>query len=366
MKVDFSELGAQHMPLVEHIHLPTFERLREAGQEVLSLNAALKQDIRELHIGLLNMMPDAALQVTEQQFMRLIGSSNQIAQIYVHPFSVPGLPRSSETQAYIDEFYTTFDQLQNDGLDALILTGANVSNPRLELEPFWEPLTQVMEWAAERVTSVLCSCLATHSLMKYRYHIDRQLLPQKKWGVYSYRVTNAEHPLLRDINTRFDVPHSRYNTITHEQFENAGLSILIESPEDGVHMAVSPDQFRNIYLQGHPEYHTNSLLKEYKREVQCYLNEERERPPYPENYFSPDAHAIVDTYITTAEQAIRKGDPIPDFPEDAVFPFLENTWNDTGKAVFNNWLGLVYRLTNVDRNQLFMPGIDPENPLGLL
>ena len=80
------------MPLVEHIPLPTFERLRELGQDVLSLPAALKQDIRELHIGLLNMMPDAALQVTEQQFMRLIGSSNQIAQIYVHPFSVPGLP----------------------------------------------------------------------------------------------------------------------------------------------------------------------------------------------------------------------------------------------------------------------------------
>ena len=63
-----------------------------------------------------------------------------------------------------------------------------------------------MEWAAEYVTSVLCSCLATHSLMKYRYNVDRRLLPQKKWGVYSYRVAKAEHPLLRDINTRFDVP----------------------------------------------------------------------------------------------------------------------------------------------------------------
>ena len=95
----------------------------------------------------------------------------------------------------------------------------------------------------------------------------------------------AGHPLLHDINTRFDVPHSRYNTITHEQFERAGLTILIDSPDDGVHMAVSPDQFRNIYLQGHPEYHINSLLKEYKREVMRYLNDERERPPYPENYF---------------------------------------------------------------------------------
>ena len=68
-------------------------------------------------------------------------------------------PRSPETRAYIDQYYTTFEQLRDDGLDALILTGANVSNPRLEMEPFWEPLTEVMEWAAEHVTSVLCSCL---------------------------------------------------------------------------------------------------------------------------------------------------------------------------------------------------------------
>ncbi len=172
-----------------------------------------------------------------------------------------------------------------------------------------------------------------------RYSIDRQLLPQKKWGVYSYRVAKAEHPLLRDINTRFDVPHSRYNTITHQQFESAGLTILIDSPEDGVHMAVSPDQFRNIYLQGHPEYHTNSLLKEYKREVIRYLNDERDLPPYPENYFSPEAQAIADAYIARGGAGKTGGRADPGFPEEAIFPLLDNTWTDTGKAIFNNWLG---------------------------
>ena len=281
-------------------------------------------------------------------------------------FRCPALPRGPEAQVYIDEYYTTFEELQKEGLDALIITGANVSNPRLELEPFWQPLTQVMEWAAERVTSVLCSCLATHSLMKFRYKIDRQLLPQKQWGVYSHRIAKPEHPLLYDINTRFDVPHSRYNTITHGQFENAGLSILIESPEAGVHMAVSPDQFRSIYFQGHPEYSTNSLLKEYKREVVRYLNDERDSPPYPENYFPLDAQEIAGRYLADAERARQTGNPVPEFPEDAIAPLLDNTWNDTGKAIFNNWLGLVYRLTHVDRDKLFMPGVDPENPLELL
>ena len=64
------------MPLVAHTNLPTFDRLRRGGYDILSLERAVAQDIRELHIGLLNMMPDAALMVTEQQYMRLVGNSN--------------------------------------------------------------------------------------------------------------------------------------------------------------------------------------------------------------------------------------------------------------------------------------------------
>ena len=61
------------MPLVAHTNLPTFQRLREEGQTVLSEALASHQDIRELHIGFLNMMPDAALEATERQFFRLVG-----------------------------------------------------------------------------------------------------------------------------------------------------------------------------------------------------------------------------------------------------------------------------------------------------
>lgn len=354
------------MPIVEHMPLPTFERLRQQGEQVLSLDQALTQDIRELHIGLLNMMPDAALQVTEQQFLRLVGSCNQIVQFYVHPFTVQGLPRSKEAQDYINTYYSTFDDIRNHGLDALIITGANVANPSLEQEPFWDTLTEVMNWATEHVTSVLCSCLATHSLLKYLYQIDRVKLPQKKWGVYSHRLTYPQHPILRDINTRFDVPHSRNNTITRQQFEAAGLRILIESEDGEVHMAVSPDLFRHIYLQGHPEYYRNSLLKEYKREVMLYLDDQRDLPPYPEYYFPKAARRIAEEYIAIANRAKGAGDPLPPFPEDDLLPHIENTWNDTGKAIFNNWLGLVYKLTNIDPHQLFIDGVDPQNPLGML
>ena len=351
------------MPLVEHSPLPSFSVLREQGQIVLELNAALTQDIRELHIGLLNMMPDAALEVTERQFMSLLGSSNQIVQLFVYPFTVPGLPRSEETQAYIDKYYTTFERLSRVGLDALIITGANVANPHLDQEPFWDTLTEVMAWAQDNVTSVLCSCLSTHALMKYYYQIDRVRLPQKKWGVYNHRVVQPMHPLLRNIDTRFDVPHSRYNAITREHFEQAGLPILIESKKGGVHMAVSPDHLRVVYFQGHPEYDINSLLKEYKREVNRFLNDERDEPPFPENYFNEKAMTVASKYLGRATHAKEKGEPLPPFPEDEIARELDKTWGDTAKAIFNNWLGLVYKYTGLGRKQPFMEEIDPHDPL---
>lgn len=354
------------MPLVAHTNLPTFDRLRERGQVILSLDSALSQDIRELHIGLLNMMPDAALTVTEQQFMRLVGSCNQIAQFYVHPFSIPGLTRHPKAQAYINEYYADFDELRATGLDGLIISGANVTNPSIEKEPFWQPLQEVITWATQHVTSTLCSCLSTHALLKQLYQIDRHALRQKQWGVYSHRVKDRLHPLLQDINTRFDVPHSRWNEVRPAEMAGAGLHTLVESEMAGVHLAVSPDGFRMVYCQGHPEYDYNSLLKEYKREVLRFLSDEiAHPPPYPENYFSSTLKELAESYLAQSLQDKADGKPLSEFPEAEFELHLDNTWGDTGKAIVNNWLGLVYKLTSQDRRIPFAPGIDPENPLGL-
>ncbi len=354
------------MPLVAHSNLPTFDSLRAHGEEILSLDRALSQDIRELHIGLLNMMPDKAVSVTENQFMRLVGGSNQIAQFYVHPFSIEGIERGPEMQAYIDEYYETFAQIREKGLDALIITGANPATPILADEPFYESLREVIEWAKQSVTSVICSCLATHALMQQLHGETRRQLPRKKWGVYSHRVTGTNHPLLRGINTRFDVPHSRNNTISREQFVRTGHQILVESREAGVHLAVSKDLFRRVYFQGHPEYFINSLLKEYKREVQRYFRGDRaEFPPPPENYLTPEAASLITEFWFAVTKANEAGTERPPFPEKAILAHLDNTWVDTGKAIFNNWLGLVYQLTHVDRTKPFHDNIDPNDPLNM-
>ena len=354
------------MPLVQHSDLPTFERLRAHGQEVLTLDRAVHQDIRELHIGFLNMMPDAALEATERQFISLVGGCNRIAQFFVYPFSLDALARSEDTRAYIDRYYARFENLRETGLDALIITGANVSNPALDEEPFWDPLMEVVDWAREHVASTLYSCLATHATLKRFYGIDRVPLPRKRWGVYSHRVASPGHPLLRDINTRFDVPHSRHNDISREQLEAAGLAVLVDSEEGGVHMAVSPDGFRAVFFQGHPEYDRVSLLKEYKREVGRWLAGEADQPPpHPEHVFTAEAAAQADRHVAAAGAARAAGRPVPPFPDEALEASLDDTWGDTAKAIVNNWLGLVYQLTNLDRTRQYMEGVDPADPLGL-
>lgn len=353
------------MPLVAHSSLPTFAALRAEGEPVLSVDDALRQDIRELHVGLLNMMPDAALAVTERQFIRLIGSANPIVQIYVHPFTVPGLERDAATRAYMAAHYRSFGDLRREGLDALVITGANVAQPALEQEPFWEPLQEVMAWAVEHVTSVMCSCLATHALVQGFHGVHRRPLLAKRWGVFAHRVVRPDHPLMRGTNTRFDVPHSRWNAVTPAQLEAAGLDVLVETLDADFHLATSADGFRRIYLQGHPEYDTVSLLKEYKRELTRYLTGQLPAlPPLPEHYLSAAAATRVAAHVEEALDARDAGRPLPAFPEDDLAATLDNTWTDTAKALFTNWLGLVYRCTDMRRGVPFMEGVDPDDPLG--
>ncbi len=357
------------MPLVSHFPLPSFAELRQRGHQVLDLNQAHCQDIREMHIGLLNMMPDAAFQVTERQYLGLIGACNQIVQFYVHPFTIEGLERDLATQAYIDRYYSRFSQLQKTGLDALIITGANVTNPDLRLEPFWDPLREVAEWAQETVTSVMCSCLASHALIEMLYGVRRSRLDRKKWGVYRHFHTEygQRHPLLRDVNTLFDVPHSRWNTLDLEDLQQAGVPVLVVTRADDVHLATSPDGFRFIFSQGHPEYDINSLLKEYKREVLLYAGHNRKTyPPFPENYFSERCERLGRSIEKLARRRRAHGEALSadEFCETDFETCLHNTWGDTGKAIFNNWLGLVYQMTHIDRRRPFLNGINPEDPLG--
>ena len=335
------------MPLIANTDLPSFARLQSEGSLVIPRDTAMTRDVHELHIGLLNMMPDKALEATERQFFRLVGESNQIARFYLHPFTLKELQRGREGREHVEKYYKSFEQIQTDGLDALIITGANVVDPALDRQEFWAPLIDVVDWACDNVTSILCSCLATHAVLQFRYKQKRIPLSGKCWGVYSHRVRDRSHPLVAGVNTRFDVPHSRFNAVTPQQFAAAGLNVLVESERAGVHLAASEDGLRLVFFQGHPEYDANSLFKEYKREVLRYMGGETDTyPPFPQNYFSLQTRAILVEYRERVMAARKRGRELPEFPEQLISPGLDNTWHDSGEAVINNWIGQVYRLTH--------------------
>ena len=99
------------MPIVANTGLPSFERFRLEGGDVLSRDRVVSQDIRELHIGLMNNMPDAAMEATERQFLRLIGGCNRIAQFYVYPFSPPQIKRGADATRHIEKYYYDFHNI---------------------------------------------------------------------------------------------------------------------------------------------------------------------------------------------------------------------------------------------------------------
>lgn len=353
------------MPIVTVNDNPSLNRIaNEEGLEVIGVDRAIHQDIRELHIGFLNMMPDGAFLATERQFFRLIAASNRIVHVYLHPIKSEGIERAPDIAEHINKYYQDFAEIKAENLDALIVTGANPTKEDLTDETYWQHATEIFSWADENVASIFFSCLASHAMLKDKYQIERQPYKEKLWGVFTHKVQDRNHPLISNINTRFDMPHSRNNDIVEEDFIHNDLHILVKGEASGVALATSKDGISQIFCQGHPEYDTLSLLKEYKREIGGYINNERsDYPLYPSYYLSNEAVEILDVF---REQLLDGSVGLDDFPEQVLFEYIENTWRDTAKSIFSNWLGVVYQIINVDRTKKYMDGVDPADPLAVL
>lgn len=348
------------MPIVKNSDLPTFNRLTAEGRNILDPNRATNQDIRPIHIGFINLMTDASLEATERQWYRLIGESNCVTQIYVHPCTLPMIKRGKKAQEHIDKYYEDFEKLKEGGLDALIITGGNTdTSPPVTDTAAWQALYDAADWAEKNVTSTIYCCLASYIQMYRKHNQLTQKQPEKVLGIFSHRVLERQHPLLRGMNTKFDAPHARTFGISRTQYNEAGMTTLIEGKESGVLTAVSKDGFREICTQGHPEYDTFSLLKEFKRDMNWFRDGKIDQPPpIPVNYFGPKATAIIEDVT----KRILAGEKV-DFPEQEIEPLLENTWTDSARSLMSNWIGNVYQTTHVDRRKQFMGGIDPKNPL---
>ena len=78
----------------------------------------------DLTIGLINNMPDAALQATERQFMRLLRQAAGDIRIDFHCFSLPSVRRSQPAKGRVEGQYTDIAEIDRLHIDGLIVTGA--------------------------------------------------------------------------------------------------------------------------------------------------------------------------------------------------------------------------------------------------
>lgn len=328
------------MALVQHSSLPAIASMRAEGVPVVSPREAARSGRPDVSVGLLNLMPDAALRATDRQFIRLLSAAADSMDISVFPFTVAATQRSDEARAHIADHYSSFGDVREAGLDAMVVTGANPAQDLLEREAFWEGLGEVLDWAQVSTKSVLCSCLATHAVLEKYRGLKRTRLPDKQWGVYQHRIL-VSHPLLDGVPEPVPAPHSHWYDVTREEMEAVGLTVLMESDEAGVHMAVSDDDFY-VFFQGHPEYDLISLLKEYRRELGRYYRGERnDYPPVPEHYFNSDGLALVDAYRPVLEKAKASGTMPPGLVEEDVMPPGGASWGAAGRVIYRNWLSLL-------------------------
>src|SRR6266850_7278721 len=90
-----------------------------------------------IEIGLLNNMPDAALEATERQLAALLAPAARDIAVRLRLFSLPGIPRGARARRHLDSSYLDIDDLWDSRLDALIVTGTEPRAAALPDEPYW-------------------------------------------------------------------------------------------------------------------------------------------------------------------------------------------------------------------------------------
>jgi homoserine O-succinyltransferase/O-acetyltransferase len=296
-----------------------------------------ESDANCLDIGVINNMPDAALEPTERQFRLLLDRASEGLVTRLTHYALPEVPRTDVGRRHVNSICSDIGDLWDSHLDGLIVTGTEPRAANLTAEPYWGSLTAVVEWAERHTHSTVWSCLAAHAALLHLDGIGRRPLADKRFGVFEFdRV--SDHPLTATAPSRLHMPHSRWNDIPEDALMECGYGILTRSEESGVDTFVKQRKSLFVFFQGHPEYDAESLLLEYRRDIGRFLRGERETyPPMPRGYF--DQHTVG---LLTAMKWRAEGDRhealLADFPTALLSEKITNTWRSSASCFYRNWL----------------------------
>jgi homoserine O-succinyltransferase len=290
-----------------------------------------------IEIGLLNNMPEAALEATEQQFLELLGAAAGDSWVHLRFFSLPGVPRSERGRSYLSQSYGDVGDILKADLDGLIVTGTEPKAAKLVDEPYWPAFTQLVDWASQNTISTIWSCLAAHAAVLHLDGIERVPLREKCIGVFDCDRL-ADHPLALNLPSRPAVPHARWNELSEDALVANGYEVLTRSPAAGIDTFVRQEQSLFLFFQGHPEYGAVALLNEFRRDVGRFLKGERDRyPAMPQHYFDAPTEAALAEFRQRAH-AQRSEELLADFP---VPSDLDAKWQPFAVTIYRNWLSAI-------------------------
>jgi homoserine O-succinyltransferase/O-acetyltransferase len=307
----------------------------------------VRSKAQAMTVALVNNMPDSAFLDTENQFRGALGGDT--AGIEFELYTIKELPRSEQVAALIEERYRGLDELWTEQPDALIVTGTEPTQVQLRFEPYWPYLARLLEWAADHVRTTLLSCMAAHASLLLFDGIERSLRPVKCAGVFGGIVEDPLDPLATGLPDVVRIPHSRMNDVPKAALVTAGYRVVVGSSRSGAGWSVAAREKGDalfVLCQGHPEYSTLSLLREYRRDVRrCLFG--RGALPYPR---LPDGY-LGDEAVETLMEFKRRAsatdmDPRelwPTFPFDEVAATVENSWALASATLYSNWLDLARR-----------------------
>ena len=268
------------MPIRIPNNLPATGILEKERIFVMTEDRAYTQDIRPLHLLILNLMPNKI--ATETQLLRAL--SNSPLQVNIDLlYTASYHPKHTATE-YLVKFYETFEDVKDRFYDGMIITGAPVELMEFEEVAYWKELCEIMDWSKTHVYSTLHICWGAQAGLYHHYGIPKYNLDKKMFGVFEHSMTYTKPvKLFRGFDDYFYVPHSRHTEVRKADIErHPNLRILSESEESGVY-AVSDLSGRQIFITGHSEYDVNTLRDEYFRDLNKGLPIE-----VPKNYFPND------------------------------------------------------------------------------
>ena len=251
------------MPVCIPDALPAAKVLASENIFVMTRQRSTHQDIRPLHIAVLNLMPTK--EATETQLLRLIG--NTPLQVHVTLLRTATYESQHTAHRHLSTFYRTFEEVRGEKFDALIITGAPVEQMEFSEVGYWRELERVMAWAKENVFSTLFICWAAQAGLNDFYGIRKRVLKEKMFGVFPHRVLDRSCKLVRGFDDEFFIPVSRHTAVDEAAvYASNRLRVVAASEESGIGLIVSDDE-RFVFATGHSEYDAGTLAAEYFRDV---------------------------------------------------------------------------------------------------